>query len=44
MGTDHGSQMTEYAEKLRSIGFGTKRGQDEKRRVVDERTAPLPVS
>lgn len=29
--------MTEYAEKLRTIGFGTKRGKDEKRRVVDER-------
>lgn len=29
--------MTEYADKLRTIGFGTKKGQDEKRRVVDER-------
>jgi hypothetical protein len=29
--------VSEYAEKLRSIGFGTKRGQDVKHRVVDER-------
>jgi hypothetical protein len=29
--------VSEYAEKLRSIGFGTKRGQSEAKRVVDER-------
>jgi formylmethanofuran dehydrogenase subunit B len=28
---------TEYREKIRSLGFSTKRGQSERKRVVDER-------
>ncbi len=29
--------MNEYQEKLKSLGFGTKRGQSEKRILTDER-------